>query len=390
LSKRKEALQSAAYLELKKAYEDRFAAAKEARAAGKRVVGIYGSDVPEEMLIAAGVLPIKVCSDLSVEPKLAPKYIGEADPITASVFDRICDGTYDDAINYLALSNTNASIAAFYSVIRQIRKVFPELRVPPMTFIDFVFTRFMLNQERNFELLTNFKKVLEDWTGLFITEAELMHGIEVCNENRQALREFDALRCADKPTVTASEALVVIGAGFFMDKEKHTALVKAVTEDAKNWPVIDAPRILLFGSDQENTSLYDLISEAGCHIVFEDQDWGARYYDTDVKTNVPLIKGIAARYMNRLPSSSHCYVHERVDLMKKLIEQYKVDGVLFYMNKNDESISWDYPTQKKVLDEMGIPSAVFFSQPVPVKDPEAVKAKLTVLAEAAKGVKANG
>ena len=76
--------------------------------------------------------------------------------------------------------------------------------------------------------------------------------------------------------------------------------------------------------------------------------------------------------------------------MKKLIEQYNIDGVLFYMNKNDESISWDYPTQKKVLDEMGIPSAVFFSQPVPVKDPEAVKAKLAVLAEAAKGVKKNG
>ena len=47
-----------------------------------------------------------------------------------------------------------------------------------------------------------------------------------------------------------SLALVIIGAGFFMDRAAHTALVRRVVEDAKSWPVLTGPRVFFTGSNQ--------------------------------------------------------------------------------------------------------------------------------------------
>lgn len=387
MGEREVALQSKAYQELKEAYTNRFKAALEFKKKGGRIVGAYGCDVPDEIIIAAGMFPLRVCTDVNSRSHLAEKYIGNTNELIGSQIDRLIDGTYTDIIQNLAISNSNAAIASIYEVIRDIARVFPELSTPPMTFIDLAFTRYMYNQDRNVILYEEFRRTVEKWSGNYIKDGDLRAAIDICNEDRRAMRIFDELRNGEVSRVTGTEAMVVIGSSMFMDRKRHAQLVRELTEEAKDWPVIDAPRILVYGSDHEYLDFYKILEAAGAQPVFEDQNWGARHYDMDVSTEVLPIKGIAGRYMNRLHAANTSYVAERVEQMKHFIEKYKIDAVLFYMNKNDETVSWDYPSQKKCLEEMGIPSQVYFNQPFPIQNPEELQSKLAELVKAAKGEK---
>ena len=57
------ALQSDAFIALKKVWEHRDTEAQKWRAQGKKVIGKLGFDVPDELLIAAGMLPVQVYAD---------------------------------------------------------------------------------------------------------------------------------------------------------------------------------------------------------------------------------------------------------------------------------------------------------------------------------------
>jgi len=387
LSERSVALQSKAYQELKEAYTNRTKAALEFKAKGGRVIGCYGCDVPEEIIIAAGMFPLRVCSDVTVEPVMADKYLGRTNPIIGSTIEKILNGTYAEIVQNLAISNSNGAIGPIYEVIRDMSKIFPDVITPPMAFIDLAHTKYMYNQTRNVILYNEFKKTVEKWCGRDIKTYELEAAIKICNEDRAAMRAFDELRWADEMRVTGTEAMVVIGSSMFMDKKRHAELVRELTEEAKSWPVVDAPRILVYGSDHEYLDVYEALEAAGGQAVFEDQNWGARHYDTDVSLELPAIKALVGRYTNRMFASNSSFVAERVAQMKEFIKKYNIEAVLFYMNMGDETVSWDYPSQKKVLDEMGIPSQVYFNQPFPLRDRDGLKDKLAELVNAAKGEK---
>ncbi len=382
------ALQSKAYAELKDAYTNRFKAAEAFKANGGRVIGTYGSDVPDEILLAAQLFPLRVTSDVfDGTEDISEQYVGNTTTIHGSQITRLINGTYAELCQNVVASNSCAAIGATYELLHGLGRVFKELKVVPLTFLDYANTRYLYNQNRNVKINERFKKTVEAWTGTAIREQELRDAIDICNEDRRAMREFDSLRNGEVSRVTGTEALVVIGSSMFMDKKRHAELVRELIEEAKDWPVIDAPRVIVYGSDHEYTDLYEVMEDAGLQPVFEDQNFGARHYDMDVNTDLPSIKAITGRYMNRMHASSSSYVQERVDQMKDFIATYKPAAVLFYMNDRDETISWDYPSQKVVLDEMGIPYQIYYNQKFPIKDKEALKAKFAELAAAAKGAK---
>lgn len=67
LSASAQAVPVSAFDLLDQAYGERDRAALDWKEQGGLVVGCLGSDVPEEILIASGVLPIRVCGDPAVE-----------------------------------------------------------------------------------------------------------------------------------------------------------------------------------------------------------------------------------------------------------------------------------------------------------------------------------
>lgn len=379
-------MDSKAFLALKDAYDHREKGAAKARANGVKVLGELGFDVPEELVLAAGMFPVRIYADPEKALVETDKYLEYSfEPVVRAQFEKIVDGTYGNQIDYLAISNSTDVIIRIFLYLRELKRVEPEKPVPPITFIDWLFTRHRLHQTRDEFVIDLFKKQLEEWIGREITDEEIRAAGAVLNENRRALREMAALRHGQEVRIGGSEAMVIIGAGFFMDKEEHTALVKKVTEDAKSWPVLEGPRVFYTGANHEDNALYERIEAAGLVIVGEDTDWGDRSYDRDYDPKLPVIRGVVDRYLFREFSAKKAFVQQRVEALDREVNAAGAQGVIFYTNQYDEVATWDMPKQKKSLEARGIRHTTFGRMQWPVSQNEDLDEKLAAFAKEMKG-----
>ena len=165
-----------------------------------------------------------------------------------------------------------------------------------------------------------------------------------------------------------TEAQIVIGSSLFMEKDKHAALVRKLTKEAQNWPVVEAKRIYATGTYQPDLELYSLIEELGGNVVGEDTDWGDRHYSNDASLSGDRILAIVNRYFMRLPSQKKCTIAESVKMMLGEVADSKAAGVLYYMNKREESASWNTPAQKEAFKEIGIATMEILRQDYPVTE----------------------
>ena len=379
-------MESKAVLALKDAYDHREKGAAAARAAGAKVVGELGFDVPEELVLAAGMFPVRIYADPGKSLEETDKYLEYSfEPVVRAQFEKIIDGTYGSQLDYLAISNSTDVIIRIFLYLRELKRVEPEKPVPPITFIDWLFTRHRLHQMRDEFVIDLFKKQLEEWAGREITDEQIREAGAVLNENRRALRQMAQLRHGQEVRISGSEAMVIIGAGFFMDKKEHTALVKQVTEDAKSWPVLEGPRVFYTGANHEDLALYEKIEAAGLVIVGEDTDWGDRSYDRDYNPELPVIRGVVDRYLFREFSAKKAFVSQRVEALDREVNAAGAEGVIFYTNQYDEVATWDMPKQRKSLESRGIKHITFGRMQWPVSRNEGLDEKLAAFAQEMKG-----
>jgi benzoyl-CoA reductase/2-hydroxyglutaryl-CoA dehydratase subunit BcrC/BadD/HgdB len=383
---RDKALKSSAFAALKDIYDNRESYLIEAKTKGRKVVGTLGCDVPDEILMAAGYLPVRLYADKEPDLKDANQYLEFSfDPVIRAQFQKIVDGTYYDLVDRIVISNSTDALIRIYFYLREVHHIEPEKKVPPVYFIDWLFTRTRMHQVRNEGTIKRFIEEVESWSGTALTDSEIRAASEVCNENRAALRRFSALRKGMDATVNSSEALVVIGSSLFMDKKDHTELVNKVIEDAKSWEKLSSPKIYMTGSVQENTELYDLVEAEGGCIVSEDHDWGDRHMDRDVNTGIDPVRGIVDRYMLRMFSSKKAFVSQRVEALADAVEASGAEGVLFYLRIYEDSPSWDFPEQNKRLKAMGKKVAYLAKQGTEITGNIKLRADITAFISDMKG-----
>ena len=354
------ALKSSAFMELKGYYDDREKAARSWRMRGDKVAAELGADVPDEYLIAAGMLPIRVYADSADLMPEADRYLEYAfDPMMRAKFEKIVNGTYGEEADALAISNSTDVIIRLYLYLRELHRVEPERRMPDFAFLDWLFTRNRLHQERNGFVLERFRKDVERWAGRTVSDEEILQAAKLCNRDREALRRISRLRRGKEVHITGSEALVIIGSAFFMERKEHTRLVEKLAEEAESWPAAEGIRVFYTGSVQEDTALYEMLEDCGCEIVGEDHDWGDRFYERDFRTEYGAIRGAVDCYMLREFSSKKAFVSQRVAALDREVDNAGAQAVLFYNHVYEEAASWDYPEQKKSLESRGIRTACY-------------------------------
>ena len=108
------ALESKAFTALKEVWDHRDAEAAKWRAQGKKVVGKLGFDVPDELLIAADMLPVQIYADPDRSLEETNKYLEYAfEPVVRAQFEKLIDGTYGEQLDALAISNSTDVVSVF-------------------------------------------------------------------------------------------------------------------------------------------------------------------------------------------------------------------------------------------------------------------------------------
>lgn len=384
---RKQALACEAFTRLKSAYDGRKQVLAAWKRSGKGVVCIAGYDVPEEIILAAGMLPFRVTGYYGGERPSADKYLEYSfGAIWKGLWESVAED-YAGLMDYLVFCSSSDMFLKLFYYFRTLRRLEPERKLPELKYLDFELVEHVFKtQERNERELRDLIECVEGWSGRKITPEGLREAVALCNEYRAALREFAALRAPGERRVTGSEALTVIGGSMFMEKREAIETVRAVTQAAKDWEKAEGAAVYYIGSPQETTEVYELAEENGLNIVGEDHDMGDRMFDTQVRETIEPVSALAERLLKRMPSSEKGSIPARVRAVGEKLTETGADGLLTFMNNNDEAYVWDYPSiRKNVLEPRGIPSCTVQKQTWPLTEPEALAAQFRDFAATVKG-----
>ena len=204
-----------------------------------------------------------------------------------------------------------------------------------------------------------FKEALEQFLGSEIPEEKLVDSIRIYNETRSILKRIYELRKKDNPPISGSDAVKIVKAAMTLERETLNELLDKLYDELLGGSIglKEGPRILVTGSimaDGDN-KVMELIEHLGGLIVADDLCTGSRYFWDLVDETKDPIDAISERYLHKVPCSRMKSVKRRLDYVLDLIDEFRVDGVVYHTLKFCETFQYDYPIFKKELEKKGIP-----------------------------------
>jgi len=336
----------------------RYAQEWQARTGGK-VVGYFCTYVPEELIYALGMLPVRILG--SHEPQdLTDRHIF---PAMWCAYCRDClaqglRGRYhylDGLVNAWCCQHIRQ---AHFSWGRHIPVDFHyQLYVPNS--IHRPSARACFTAE-----VREFARALEAWSGRRLSPEALERAVAVYNNNRRLLRRLYELRRDRRPPIGGAEAMAVVLAGQLMDKEEHSRLLEETLRELSAVPrdsSPDGPRLLILGSENDDLELVQFIESLGARVVIDEHCTGSRYFWNQVADGDDLLEAVALRYLDRPPCPQKDVAspdRRRLRHLSELVREYQVQGAIIVQQKFCDPYRYEIPFIQDFLRERGIPSLV--------------------------------
>ncbi len=319
-----------------------------------KVVGFFCTYVPEEMLIAADILPVRILGSHEPQNVTEPHIFGMYCPFCRDCLAQGLEGRFDYLDGVMIAQSCLHIRQAFTSW--QLHVDTPWSYYLPMP-------HNVQSTERAVAFLTaelaDLKKALEDWTGQTITDDDLKRGIKIMNESRSAMRELYDTRKADNPPLSGLEAMYAAVTQQFIDKTEHARVVRDVM--AKDLPGRDLglgekTRLLLFGSEDDDTEFVKMVEDCGAVIVTDDHCSGSRYFwNNVVEDGLDPLTAIARRYVVRPPCPTKDWpARQRLDHILMLAQEWNTAGAIILQQKFCDPHELDIPEQRRNLEKNGV------------------------------------
>lgn len=215
--------------------------------------------------------------------------------------------------------------------------------------------------------ITEFAKVVEDFTGNKITPEKLSEAIHIINEKRKALARIYDARKNEVIPISGKDALLVMQIAFFDDPvrcaQMANKLADELEERVKNGVSVfpkGTKRIMVTGTPMAipNWKLHHIIETSGAAVVCEETCTGTRYFEglvDETKNSLEeQYRAISERYMG---INCACFTPNtgRVDDILRLAKEYNVDGIIDVNLKFCCLYDTEGYTVEKACKEAGIP-----------------------------------
>ena len=331
---------------------------------GGKVLGTFCTYVPEEILYAADILPVRILGSHEPQDVSEPHIFAMFCPFCRDCLAQGLKGRYD----YL----DGITIAQSCLHIRQTFTSW-DLHIP----VDF---RYYLPHPMHVqspqaipyltEDLKVFKKAIEEWTGKEISNDDLNRGIEIMNKNRRLLQQVYELRKKPNPPLTGLEAMLMVVSSQMTDKREHNKALEELLQKLPSRSLDESgERLMILGSEDDDTEFVAMVEDLGARIVIDEHCTGTRYFYEEVNTNGDALASIAERYVKRVPCPSKDWPERtRLDHIIKLAKEYDVQGVIVMQMKFCDPHELDTPAIKEALEnDVGIPTIFLeFDVTVPI------------------------
>jgi len=325
------------------------------KGSGKKVFGFLCTYAPEEILHAAGILPVRI-TGYSQEAELddgnAYLYVNNCS------FSRSClqlglKGEYEFLDGVVGGSTCDGARRLFDLWRNYIGTPFYHVLTVPRKFTEKA-------HDLYYHEVLEFTQHLEEFLGIKITSEALYDSIKLYNESRRLLRELYDLRKLDEPPITGAETMEVLDASFRMPKEIFNRWLEELIDEisASGNSHVGRARLMLVGSVLTNPDFIKCIEDQGGLVVTDELCTSTRYWGDPVVLHgdEPPLKAIARRYLNNFPCARMFPSDERFNRIIDFALDFKVDGVVSEIIRYCVPYAHDLPLLSERLKEHGIPT----------------------------------
>ena len=321
---------------------------------GKKVFGWLCTYVPEEILHAAGILPVRITGygqETDLDDGSAYLYINNCS------FSRSClqmglRGEYDYLDGIVAGSTCDGA--------RRLFDLWQHYLPIPFHFILSVPRKYTERAHILYhEQVLKLKEDLEKHLGIRITDAALVESVSVYNKSRELLKQLYQLRRLEKPPVTGAETMEVLNASQRMPKEQFNEYLEELLDEliGKEGTHNTRSRLMVTGSVMNNPDFIRSIEDLGGLVVTDELCTSTRYWsDPVVLDDRPVTEAIARRYLNNFPCARMVPSDERFNRILQLAKDYNVDGMISQIIRYCVPYAHDLPLLTGRLKKAGIPT----------------------------------
>lgn len=328
------------------------------KAEGKKVIGVLPYYAPEELVYAAGMVPMGMWGSNNKTISRAREYCATFYCTIAQLaLEMLLDGTMDglDGIITPTICDTLRPMSQNFRVAMSDKMPVIFLAHPQNRFgkggLQFCVSQY-----------ANVKTELEKISGKPITDEALRDAIQVYNKSRAARRKFTALAAQHADVVTPIRRSAVLKAAWFLPKDVYTAKLDALNAELEALPVCDwqGPKVVTSGIVCDNPNLLAAFEENGIAIVADDVAHESRAFRTDVPEDEPdpmlaLAKQFAAIDHDVLLYDPASAQNRRGEFVAQLVKDSGAQGLVLLMQQFCDPEEMEYPYLKKALDDAGIP-----------------------------------
>lgn len=320
---------------------------------GGKVIATQCAYIPEEVVWAAGALPVRMTGDsgqMELEDANSYLYVNTCS-YCRTCFQLALEGKWEFLDGYMSSATCDGA--------RRLADVWEKyIDTPVINVLGVPRKKRSMDLELYLSEIRDMKEDLEEHLAVEITEESLWEAIRLFNRTRELLREIYELRKADCPPIWGYEIMEVLNAGLRMPKDRYNALLEKLLDElmSSNRHVDGEVRLMVSGSPLNSSDFFRALEQHGGVVVTDDLCMGTQFWWKPVDTSIAdPMEALATHYLNDFTCARMVPCGDRFEEVLGLIKEWRVDGVVSEIMPYCVLYAHDQPMLRSRLEEEGIP-----------------------------------
>jgi benzoyl-CoA reductase/2-hydroxyglutaryl-CoA dehydratase subunit BcrC/BadD/HgdB len=283
--------------------------------------------VPEELIMAAGFLPLRMRATGSTGTELSDLYYSSINcSFPRHCFNMALAGEFD-FLDGLICMNTCDHVRRIYDNWKV------ALKTPFIEILSFPRKSTEVQVEWYRDELSLWKQRMEEHFSIQVDEESLWQAIRLANEKRRLQRQLYELRKVESPPITGAQSLAVMVAGTAMPAERYNGLLRELLEELRQAPGHSdyRARLMVIGGILDDPAYMKVLEDQGGLVVTDSSCFGTRimWEEIDEHASDPMT-ALARYYVADRPSCPRMYGDQpkRAEFLSNMIRDFKVDGAI--------------------------------------------------------------
>lgn len=328
------------------------------KAQGKKAIGVLPYYVPEELVYAAGMVPMGVWGCNGKQEVRSKEYCASFYCTVAQLsLEMLLDGTLDglDGIITPVLCDTLRPMSQNFKVAMKDKM--------PVIFLAHPQVRQnAAGKQFTYDAYSEVKGHLEEICGHEITNDAILDAIKVYNKSRAARREFCKLANAHPDLIPASTRAAILRAAYFMLKDEYTAKLEELNKELAAAPAgkFDGHKVVVSGIIYNMPGILKAMDDNKLAIAADDCAYESRSFAVDAPED--LDNGLQALVVQFGKQKNDVLLYDpdfaknaRAEHVCDLVKESGAEGLIVFMMQFCDPEEMEYPDLKKALDAHHIP-----------------------------------